>query len=102
MPHLEYHLCLCMSDLAINPSGFMWWYARDSLTLLNRGVKEVWRFNIIRRFGIFFFNLVKVAEFKGVECKFYMNIKMMHPLNSLNVEIDLFGLYTNARRLFFF
>lgn len=79
----------------------MWWYARDSLTLLNWSVKVAWSFNIIRRFGIFF-KLVKVIEFKEVECKFYMNIKMMHPSNSLNVELDLFGFYTNTWRLFFF
>lgn len=73
----------------------MWWYASDSLTLLNKSVKVAWSFNI-RRFGIVFFNLVKVTEFKGVECRFYTNIKIMHPSNSLNVEIDLFGLYTNT------
>lgn len=35
---------------------------------------------------------MKAIKFKGVEWKSYMDIKMMHLSNSLNVGTDLFGL----------
>lgn len=45
---------------------------------------------------------MKATGFKGVESKFYMDIKKTHLSNSLNVEKDFFGLYANAWQLFSF
>ena len=44
---------------------------------------------------------MKAIGFKGVKCKFYMDVKQIHLPNSLNVEIGFFGLYANTWVLFF-
>lgn len=70
-------------------------------TLLNRRVVALWILNVLG-FGIEKEKQVKATGFKGTECKFYMNIKMMHLSNSLNVETEFFGLYASIWLLFSF